>query len=80
MQLEYSKLMPLASPFDLCSSAFEKTEKRQAGPIRSLKRDVWVFFPSLAFHSNGSKDSTCRELIEHFHYWTAQVITDSVKR
>lgn len=48
MQLEYSKLMPLASLFDLCSSAFEKTEKRQAGPIRPLKRDVWVFFfPSL---------------------------------
>lgn len=43
MQVEYSKLMPLASLFDLCSSAFEKTEKRQAGPIR---RDVWVFFPS----------------------------------
>ncbi len=45
MQLEYSKLMPLACLFDLCSSAFEETEKRQSGPIRPLKREVWVFFP-----------------------------------
>lgn len=41
------------------------------------ERSVGVFPP---FHNNAAKDSTCRELIEHFHCWTAQVITDEVRR
>lgn len=52
----------------------EETGRSHTAPE---KRSVGVFPP---FHNNTAKDSTCRELIEHFHCWTAQVITDEVRR